>query len=330
MADNTTIAAMSGGDVIATDDVGGVKYERVKVNFGADGSATDVAPGVGLPVASAYVEASGSASANSTDLVASTDVRAYKSWSLQLTGTFVATVQVQGSNDNSNWFSVPGCQAAGTVSQSASVSFTTAAIFAGPIVSRYLRVRTTAYTSGTVVGTLELTSQPTPSLSTYIYTAGTSGDATSLSTGFGVGGYAWNGSTWDRVRSATAAANTTGTGLPGAAQMYYDGTNYQRVSASAGLPTTVAAAAAATLSNVSSSATSVTLVAANTARRGAVIYNDSTAALYVKFGATASATSFTYYVAPGQHLELPTVTYTGVIDGIWASANGSARVTELS
>lgn len=212
MADNTTIAAMSGGDVIATDDIGGVKYERVKVNYGADGSATDVAPGAGLPIASAYLELTGSASANSTDLVASTDVRAYKSWSLQVTGTFVATFQVQGSNDNTNWFAIPGCQAVGTFNTGAAISFTNAAIFAGTVVSRYLRVRTTAYTSGTLTATLELTSQPSPSLSAFVYGAATSGDATSLTTGFGVGTYAWNGTTWDRQRVPTTFKTATATG----------------------------------------------------------------------------------------------------------------------
>lgn len=50
MTDNTTLNAGSGGDTIATDDLAGVKYQRVKVNFGADGSATDVAAGSPLPV----------------------------------------------------------------------------------------------------------------------------------------------------------------------------------------------------------------------------------------------------------------------------------------
>jgi len=50
VADNTTLNAGSGGDVIATDDVGGVKYERVKVNFGVDGAATDVSAAAPLPV----------------------------------------------------------------------------------------------------------------------------------------------------------------------------------------------------------------------------------------------------------------------------------------
>lgn len=38
MADNTTLNAGSGGDVIAADDIGGVKFQRVKVVHGADGS----------------------------------------------------------------------------------------------------------------------------------------------------------------------------------------------------------------------------------------------------------------------------------------------------
>jgi hypothetical protein len=93
--------------------------------------------------------------------------------------------------------------------------------------------------------------------------------------------------------------------------------------------------AKATLSNVSSSATNVTLLAANPDRQGATIYNDSTAILYVKLGATAEATSYTIALPAGatpaaaSYYEVP-YGYTGIIDGIWASANGAARVTELT
>lgn len=52
MADNTVLNAGSGGDTIATDDIGGVKYQRVKVAFGADGSASDVSSAAPLPVQS--------------------------------------------------------------------------------------------------------------------------------------------------------------------------------------------------------------------------------------------------------------------------------------
>ena len=90
-------------------------------------------------------------------------------------------------------------------------------------------------------------------------------------------------------------------------------------------------AATATLANVAGSASSVTLLAANASRLGAVIMNDSSASLYVKFGSTASTTSFTYLVVAGGTVELPTnAVYTGIITGIWASATGSARVTELT
>src|SRR5438552_3339938 len=56
---------------------------------------------------------------------------------------------------------------------------------------------------------------------------------------------------------------------------------------------TATAVGTATLTNVASSASSVQLIAANTGRVGLVIFNDSTQRVLVKFGITASATSFT-------------------------------------
>lgn len=50
MADNTVLNAGSGGDVIATDDIAGVKHQRVKVEHGDDGSATDASATNPLPV----------------------------------------------------------------------------------------------------------------------------------------------------------------------------------------------------------------------------------------------------------------------------------------
>lgn len=85
----------------------------------------------------------------------------------------------------------------------------------------------------------------------------------------------------------------------------------------------------ATLSNVASSATSVTLLSSNASRLGATIVNDSTQNLFVKFGTTASSTSYTVLMIPNAYYEIP-FAYTGRVDGIWASANGNARVTELT
>lgn len=97
----------------------------------------------------------------------------------------------------------------------------------------------------------------------------------------------------------------------------------------AGTVSVVQKSGTATLSNVASSATSVTVLAANTARKAATVYNDSTQILYLKFGATASTSSFTVKLAADTYYEVPGG-YTGIMDGIWASANGSARVTEIT
>lgn len=84
-----------------------------------------------------------------------------------------------------------------------------------------------------------------------------------------------------------------------------------------------------TLTNVSTSNSNATLLASNTSRRHAVIVNESSVVLYVKFGATASATSYTYALSASAILELPFPVYTGQIDGILASSTGTARVTEI-
>lgn len=91
-----------------------------------------------------------------------------------------------------------------------------------------------------------------------------------------------------------------------------------------------------TLSNVAGSASSVTLLSANTARRQVILVNDSSAICYVKFGTTASTTSYTVQMAAiansqAAHLilEEPSI-YTGRIDAIWASATGNMRISEVA
>jgi hypothetical protein len=49
MADNVAITAGAGTN-IASDDIGGVQYQRVKVTHGQDGSATDVSSASPMPV----------------------------------------------------------------------------------------------------------------------------------------------------------------------------------------------------------------------------------------------------------------------------------------
>ncbi len=88
-------------------------------------------------------------------------------------------------------------------------------------------------------------------------------------------------------------------------------------------------ASSATLSNVASSTSAVTILAANANRKGFLVVNDGTATLYLKFGTAAAATSFTVKLSAGQTYESQTNNYKGIVTGLWDTANGAARVTEL-
>ena len=88
--------------------------------------------------------------------------------------------------------------------------------------------------------------------------------------------------------------------------------------------------ATATLTNVVTSTTSAILLAANVARRQVFIYNDSNSTLYVKFGTTASVTSFTVLIPKNGAWESVLNGYTGTIDGVLSSGAGTARVTEVT
>lgn len=87
---------------------------------------------------------------------------------------------------------------------------------------------------------------------------------------------------------------------------------------------------ATTVTQVPSSATSVTILAANANRVGAAIYNDSSQILYLKLNSgAASSSSYTVQLGVQGYYCLP-FRYVGVITGIWAAANGNAYVTEFT
>lgn len=99
------------------------------------------------------------------------------------------------------------------------------------------------------------------------------------------------------------------------------------ISATSAPPTS----ATATLTSVNGAASSTQLLAANTSRKGAYFYNDSTAILYLAFAGTASTTAYTLQIASQGFYEMPpTPVYTGAIFGIWSAAAGAVRITELS
>jgi hypothetical protein len=80
---------------------------------------------------------------------------------------------------------------------------------------------------------------------------------------------------------------------------------------------------------VAASASSVSILASNTSRIGATIFNDSTVTMYLIMGTPASTTSYSVQINPNGYFELP-YGYTGAVAGIWGSATGNARITELT
>ena len=84
----------------------------------------------------------------------------------------------------------------------------------------------------------------------------------------------------------------------------------------------------ATTANVAAATSSTTILAANTARRAAIFVNDSTSDAYLKYGTTASSTSYTVQWVAGSTITVQGEEYAGIVTAIWNSATGNARVTE--
>jgi hypothetical protein len=85
------------------------------------------------------------------------------------------------------------------------------------------------------------------------------------------------------------------------------------------------------ISVVTSVTTSVTIMAARTTRRGALIFNDSTSVLYLSYGTTATTTTaFSVKIAAGALYVLDVPIWLGAVTGTWSAVNGQARITDIS
>ena len=97
------------------------------------------------------------------------------------------------------------------------------------------------------------------------------------------------------------------------------------------LPVEPETVSTSSVTSTSASASSVTVLASNASRKLAIFVNDADKIAYIKLGATASTTSYSYKLQPNSTLELAQPVYTGVVDAIWeTSPTGAMRVTELT
>ncbi len=148
MADNVTLPGT--GIVAASDDVGGVQYQRVKITHGVDGAATDSTSTTPFPAAVPDQTASGSlTSTTSVTLTLASQAQV----AIQVTGTWVGTLQFESSVDGTNFFSVPAIVATtGAVVTSATANGQWLVPCGG---YNKVRVRCSAFTSGTIVVSLQ-------------------------------------------------------------------------------------------------------------------------------------------------------------------------------
>lgn len=92
---------------------------------------------------------------------------------------------------------------------------------------------------------------------------------------------------------------------------------------------TITAPNGSTRVDITSSLAAQTFLAANTARRGFTVWNESTETLYLLLATgTVSATNYTVILGPNDYFESP-FPYGGVVSGVWAVVNGGARITEF-
>jgi aspartate/methionine/tyrosine aminotransferase len=151
-----------------------------------------------------------------------------------------------------------------------------------------------------------------------------------------------NGDPWEIIINGTEGGTLTLTGLTvaaGASQANVEEDTESGVVGSVGtraiaaLPVLpISTAGTSTPTTPASGAASATVAAANTARTGLIIYNDSTEILLINYGAAASLTAFVTAIQQGQEWVMPLPAYTGVVNGISlaADATGVTRVTELT
>lgn len=207
MADNTTLNLMSGGDVIATDDVSGVKYQRMKLVDGTLDSTAAIAGDAtyGLDVDVTRLPAEGFISTNNSSTAAlgisgvftgtSDEITNYSSVTVYVFADVASAtdgLSIQQSSNGTNW----------DVTDVYTIPASTGKTFGVQCTARYLRVVYTNGGTGQAIFRLQtilhINEQRTASVRPQ--------DARSNENDFGevvayIAGY--NGTTWDRLRSDT-------------------------------------------------------------------------------------------------------------------------------
>jgi hypothetical protein len=292
---------------VATDDIGGVHHQRMKVGYGANGAYADVAPAAALPTGPGYLEASGTIAANGAVAFTAVDVSAYRWAQVQVLGTWTGTLRFSASMDGTNWLNVHG----GQIDFPSNIPTTqpTNGLWGVPLGARYFRVVSSAWTSGTATVVAGFSAAPSYAGWTQLISGATSNTITDDASGFmemktGALGMVFDGTTWDRVRSATILDATAGTGLPGAGLIGWDGSLYRRVRVDANgyLQTERVPLATATSGKTSVTTAGTRVQLPSTAGSGVIVKASRLNASTVYVGGSAVAASNGLELDPGESM----------------------------
>jgi hypothetical protein len=327
MADNTTLNTGVGGNNVASDDIAGVHYQRIKMVHGQDGvNDGDVSSVNPLPTAiKKFCILNESSSI--TPLVGN-DTWTTQEFSTANCGTGILVLIFADQNGT---VYLDEKVTGGTYRVTAYSPYTANTPFSEMHVSHgdTWRVR---FVNGSSANTIfEIKISQIPWGIPWI----TKIDPNANTVSQGTPPWAFKG-----TESHDSAAPTSGEGIQSlvavvnASSPTYTNGNLALLSVNTEgkLRTSVDSDGASTITRVTQSATSVMIVAANTSRGYMIIHNDSPANLYIKYGTTASATSYTYKIRPDAIFEMhPSYHYESQIDGIWdAAGSGAAQVTDMT
>jgi len=214
----------SGSGLVGVGVLGhdGSAYRRIKTDTTGAVATTSAA-------ASGLVVTGAATNALNQNVIPSTDVSGYASLSLSFSASGNSIVELQGSDDNTNFYTLPM-----TTSQSSPIVWTTqitpwSLIYNAPVTTRYVRVRVTSYTSGSSVPTLVALPNAMPSVFAVHTPTGTvldtkigstaatadgsfSGAITSTVAGAGILG--WDGSAFRRVKVDSTGTLQLGASSP--------------------------------------------------------------------------------------------------------------------
>lgn len=111
--------------------------------IGATGNVAVIDSNGNQQIKGSFIELTGSSSTTGTNIIASTDVSAYKFVSVQTTGTWTGVVNIQFCNDGLTF-------ASANFNGGTSAQITANGLFYVPVLGRYMQIRATTVSSGTV------------------------------------------------------------------------------------------------------------------------------------------------------------------------------------